>query len=119
MAILYVGIDLAKNVFAVHGVNEAGKSDTKAGDPYLRSLLVMGAKALLNAAELKTDGIRRWAVALAERIREWRPWERSSGPKSEAGKAVVACNAWKGGPRQALRELSKALRALREGLDAF
>ena len=25
MSILYVGIDLAKNVFAVHGVNEAGK----------------------------------------------------------------------------------------------
>ena len=24
MSILYVGIDLAKNVFAVHGVNEAG-----------------------------------------------------------------------------------------------
>ncbi len=27
MAILYVGIDLAKNVFAVHGVNEAGKPE--------------------------------------------------------------------------------------------
>jgi len=27
MSILYVGIDLAKNVFAVHGVNEAGKAD--------------------------------------------------------------------------------------------
>lgn len=27
MAIVYVGIDLAKNVFAVHGVNEAGKPD--------------------------------------------------------------------------------------------
>jgi len=26
-AILYVGIDLAKNVFAVHGVNEAGKPE--------------------------------------------------------------------------------------------
>ena len=25
MAILYVGIDLAKNVFAVHGVDEHGK----------------------------------------------------------------------------------------------
>ena len=25
MAILFVGIDLAKNVFAVHGVDEAGK----------------------------------------------------------------------------------------------
>ena len=27
MAILYVGIDLAKNVFAVDGVNEAGKPE--------------------------------------------------------------------------------------------
>ena len=27
MAILYVGIDLAKNVFAVHGVNESGKPE--------------------------------------------------------------------------------------------
>jgi transposase len=26
MAILYVGIDLAKNVFAVHGVDEHGKA---------------------------------------------------------------------------------------------
>jgi transposase len=25
MAIVFVGIDLAKNVFAVHGVDEAGK----------------------------------------------------------------------------------------------
>ena len=31
MGILYVGIDLAKNVFAVHGVNEAGK--LRAGAP--------------------------------------------------------------------------------------
>ena len=45
----------------------------------------------------------------AERIRNWRPWERSSGPKSEAGKAVVASNAWKGGTREVLRELSRAL----------
>ena len=27
MAILTVGIDLAKNVFAVHGVNDAGKPE--------------------------------------------------------------------------------------------
>ena len=27
MAIVFVGIDLAKNVFAVHGVNEAGKPE--------------------------------------------------------------------------------------------
>ncbi len=45
---------------------------TKAGDPYLRSLLVMGAKALLNAAKLKSDSISRWALALAERRGYWR-----------------------------------------------
>ena len=55
----------------------------------------------------------------AERIREWRPWERSSGPKTEAGKAVVARNAWKGGVRQVMRELGKALRDQRDSLDAF
>lgn len=27
MAILYVGIDLAKNVFALHGINELGKAE--------------------------------------------------------------------------------------------
>ena len=32
---------------------------TKAGDPYLRSLLVMGARAVLNAAKSKTDSISR------------------------------------------------------------
>ena len=52
----------------------------------------------------------------AERIREWRPWERSSGPKTETGKAVVARNAWKGGTRQVLRELSRALSEQREVL---
>lgn len=45
---------------------------TKAGDPYLRSLLVMGAKALLNAAKLKSDSLSRWALALAERRGYWR-----------------------------------------------
>jgi transposase len=45
---------------------------TKAGDPYLRSLLVMGAKAMLNAAKAKTDSVSRWAVGLAERRGYWR-----------------------------------------------
>jgi transposase len=29
MSILYVGIDLAKNVLAVHGVNEAGAAELR------------------------------------------------------------------------------------------
>jgi len=45
---------------------------TKAGDPYLRSLLVMGARAVLNAAKGKNDSISCWAVQLAERRGYWR-----------------------------------------------
>lgn len=45
---------------------------TKAGDSYLRSLLVLGARAVLNAAANKTDRISTWAKALAERRGYWR-----------------------------------------------
>jgi len=45
---------------------------TKAGDPYLRSLLVMGARAVLNAAKGKQDSLSRWAVAVAERRGYWK-----------------------------------------------
>ena len=45
---------------------------TKAGDPYLRSLLVLGARSVLNLAKGKQDPLRRWAVALAERRGYWR-----------------------------------------------
>ena len=55
----------------------------------------------------------------AERIRTWRPWEQSTGPRTEGGKAVVARNAWKGGSRDVLREMARALGEQREGLDAF
>jgi len=46
----------------------------------------------------------------AERIRQCRPWEKSTGPKTVAGKAVVSRNAFKGGEWRLLRELSRALR---------
>ena len=45
---------------------------TKAGDPYRRSLLVLGARSLLNRAKNKTDAMSRWATALAERRGYWR-----------------------------------------------
>ena len=45
---------------------------TKAGDPYLRSLLVMGARAVLNAAKGKTDSLSRWAVAVEARRGYWK-----------------------------------------------
>ena len=35
----------------------------------------------------------------AEAIRQWLPWTRSTGPKTQEGKARSARNAWKGGLR--------------------
>lgn len=52
----------------------------------------------------------------AELIRRWKPWEHSTGPKSNEGKATVARNADKGGMRQQLREIRKALREQAEAL---
>jgi transposase len=47
-------------------------SITKAGDSYLRTLLVMGAKAVLQAAKGKTDRMSRWAIALEARRGYWK-----------------------------------------------
>jgi transposase len=41
---------------------------TKAGDHYLRSLLVMGARSLLSLSHDKGDRLSRWAMALQERV---------------------------------------------------
>ena len=40
---------------------------TKRGDPYLRTLLVMGARAVLQRAASLTDPLSRWALAVRER----------------------------------------------------
>ena len=45
---------------------------TKAGDPYLRTLLIMGGKAVLSAARNKTDALSRWAIAVQERRGYWK-----------------------------------------------
>jgi transposase len=45
---------------------------TKAGDGYMRSLLVLGARSMLNNAKNKTDSVSRWAMTLAERRGYWR-----------------------------------------------
>jgi hypothetical protein len=43
----------------------------------------------------------------AEMIHTWKPWARSTGPRTPEGKAQVARNPWKGGHRQKLRDLVK------------
>lgn len=49
----------------------------------------------------------------AELIQQWRPWEKSTGPRSAEGKAVVAQNAWRGGARQMFREVAALLKQLK------
>lgn len=45
---------------------------TKAGDPYLRMLLILGARSVLNGAATRTDPVSRWAVQLAARVGYWK-----------------------------------------------
>ena len=45
---------------------------TKAGDPYLRMLLILGARSVLQTAADKTDPVSRWAVHLAARVGYWK-----------------------------------------------
>ncbi len=52
----------------------------------------------------------------AELIQTWRPWDKSTGPKSDEGKARVAKNSFKGAWRQQLKELRAALREQDESL---
>lgn len=45
---------------------------TKAGDADLRSLLVLGARSVLNATRSKHDSLSRWALSVAERRGYWK-----------------------------------------------
>ena len=66
---------------------------------------------------------RQWTleqrVNLATNIHRWKPWTRSTGPKSPEGKATVARNGWKGGGRPAFRAEMRELRAELKALACF
>jgi len=49
----------------------------------------------------------------AEMIRQWRPWEKSTGPRTESGKQASARRGYNGGFREMLREVGRALREQR------
>ena len=50
----------------------AARSITKAGDAYLRSLLVLGARAVIAHLGEKQDRLSRWVRNLVERRGFWR-----------------------------------------------
>ncbi|HAO32415.1 MAG TPA: hypothetical protein DCQ84_05580 [Candidatus Competibacteraceae bacterium] len=50
-------------------------------------------------------------------IHTWKPWERSTGPRTAEGKAVASRNSWKhGGRSREMREWNKALAHMRRTL---
>jgi transposase len=65
-------------------------SITKAGDGYLRTLLVLGAKAVLAAAKSKDDRLSRWALALEERRGYWKAVVAIAAKNARMAWAVLA-----------------------------
>ncbi len=57
-------------------IQQRGKVETrritKAGDSYLRTLLVQGARSVLIGAGKRTDSFSRWVCMLVERRGYWR-----------------------------------------------
>ena len=51
-------------------------------------------------------------IKQAEAIKRWNPWEQSTGPVTDDGKARVARNAYKGAKRPKLRGLKSKLREI-------
>jgi transposase len=64
-------LGLAPGQYSSGGKSRLGRI-TKAGDAYLRMLLIVGARAMLSAAMNKTDALSRWAIALADRRGYWK-----------------------------------------------
>ena len=54
-----------------------------------------------------------------ELIQRCKPWERSTGPRTQKGKAEASWNAYKGGVRPMLRQLAKILREQDKTLDSL
>ena len=54
----------------------------------------------------------------AEAIRQWKPWEKSTGPKTPEGKARSSRNACSADAEK-LREAARIIRLNRETLRAF
>lgn len=63
---------------------------TKAGDSYLRTLLILGARAVLAAAAGKHDRLSRWAKALEERRGYWKAVVAIAAKNARLAWAVLA-----------------------------
>lgn len=49
-------------------------------------------------------------------IQNWKPWDKSTGARTPEGKAVSSQNAYKGGLRSMMREITELLRDQNESM---
>ena len=65
--------------------------------------------------------MRHWTPAERQRqaqlIKQWQPWQHSTGARTIEGKAVASRNAFKGGFRQQLKELRQLLQEYQKSLN--
>ena len=59
-------LGLVPGLYGSGGKQRLGRI-TKMGNSYLRTLVVLGAKAMLAVAKSKTDPVSRWAISAQER----------------------------------------------------
>ena len=59
-------LGLVPRQYSTGGKTRLGRI-TRRGDPYLRTLLILGARTVLQAAERRQDRLSRWALAVRER----------------------------------------------------
>ena len=55
----------------------------------------------------------------AELIKQWQPWQHSTGARTLEGKAIASRNAYKGGERQQLKAISQLLRDAKRVINAI
>ena len=64
---------------------------------------------------------RQWTLEQRKqqslKIRQWQPWQQSTGAITHEGKAIASQNAYKGGARQQLKEINQLLRDAKDLLE--
>ncbi len=64
---------------------------------------------------------RQWTLEQrkqqASKIRQWQPWQHSTGAVTLEGKAKASRNAYKGGLRQQIKDINQLLRDQRNAIN--
>jgi len=104
---------VAQQTNIANGPQQVNNGPAVPGDPVVRTL-ARTATRFSKTNYWRCSMANGWTperrARQAERIKQWQPWDRSTGPKTTEGKARSSRNAWKGGVREQLQTLCRVLR---------